>query len=134
LSFAMTTTKKQASSNSCGASNISGSMQKVSYFDCTLIGYFAHCYCGISYTPSCPACPSLLGATYLIATSHHGLFKGWLTADVVWAVPLQVQQLLIPGSMMDRIKSDQNGIIILFSHYVVLFPPKAGLVLRGVPV
>ncbi|XP_016057070.1 PREDICTED: signal peptide peptidase-like 3 isoform X2 [Miniopterus natalensis] len=35
--------KKQASGDSCGASgpaNISGRMQKVSYFHCTLIGYF----------------------------------------------------------------------------------------------
>uniref|UniRef100_G3WRJ6 Signal peptide peptidase like 3 n=1 Tax=Sarcophilus harrisii TaxID=9305 RepID=G3WRJ6_SARHA len=35
--------KKQASSDSCGApgpGNISGRMQKVSYFHCTLIGYF----------------------------------------------------------------------------------------------
>lgn len=35
--------KKQASGDSCGApgpANISGRMQKVSYFHCTLIGYF----------------------------------------------------------------------------------------------
>uniref|UniRef100_A0ABI7YVW2 Uncharacterized protein n=1 Tax=Felis catus TaxID=9685 RepID=A0ABI7YVW2_FELCA len=35
--------KKQANGDSCGASgpaNISGRMQKVSYFHCTLIGYF----------------------------------------------------------------------------------------------
>ncbi|NXV73302.1 SPPL3 protein, partial [Atlantisia rogersi] len=35
--------KKQANSDSCGApgpGNISGRMQKVSYFHCTLIGYF----------------------------------------------------------------------------------------------
>lgn len=35
--------KKQASGDSCSASgpaNISGRMQKVSYFHCTLIGYF----------------------------------------------------------------------------------------------
>lgn len=35
--------KKQASGDSCGApgpANLSGRMQKVSYFHCTLIGYF----------------------------------------------------------------------------------------------
>lgn len=35
--------KKQASGDSCGApgpANISGRMQRVSYFHCTLIGYF----------------------------------------------------------------------------------------------
>ena len=35
--------KKQASGDSCsapGPANISGRMQKVSYFHCTLIGYF----------------------------------------------------------------------------------------------
>ncbi|KAM9194028.1 signal peptide peptidase-like 3 isoform 3-T3 [Dugong dugon] len=36
----------------------------------------ANCYCGVSHSPSSPACPSLLGAIYLIATSHDGLFKG----------------------------------------------------------
>ena len=36
----------------------------------------AHCDCGISNSPSSPACPSLFGAIYLIATPHDGLFKG----------------------------------------------------------
>ena len=36
----------------------------------------AHCNCGISNSPSSPACPSLFGAIYLIATPHDGLFKG----------------------------------------------------------
>lgn len=35
-----------------------------------------HCYRGISHSPSSPACPSLFGAIYLIATPHDGLFKG----------------------------------------------------------
>lgn len=41
--------KKQANSDSCGApgpGNISGRMQKVSYFHCTLIGYFVGEYLG----------------------------------------------------------------------------------------
>ena len=36
----------------------------------------AHGYCGLSHSPGRPACPSLFGAIYLIATPHDGLFKG----------------------------------------------------------
>lgn len=55
--------KKQASGDSCGPpgpANISGRMQKVSYFHCTLIGYFVGKKDSL---PSSTACPQTMSSS-----------------------------------------------------------------------
>ncbi|ELK38200.1 Signal peptide peptidase-like 3 [Myotis davidii] len=74
--------KKQANSDSCGASgptNISGRMQKVSYFHCTLIGYFVGLLTAtVASRIHQAAQPALLSiwCHLLIATPHDGLLTG----------------------------------------------------------
>lgn len=56
--------KKQANGDSCGASgpaNISGRMQKVSYFHCTLIGYFVGKRTREAACDPLPDCPPSAG-------------------------------------------------------------------------
>lgn len=67
--------KKQANGDSCGASgpaNISGRMQKVSYFHCTLIGYFVGKRTGEAACDPLPDCPPSAGVNPDLAATEAG--------------------------------------------------------------
>lgn len=98
--------KKQATGEVPGPGNMSGRMQRVSYFHCTLIGYFvgkqttngqmdvkdlhcftvnmmlmcvlrsADCHCGLQDPSCCSACVALPGALHPAASAHYGLSEG----------------------------------------------------------
>ncbi|XP_029300775.1 signal peptide peptidase-like 3 isoform X2 [Cottoperca gobio] len=121
--------KKQAN----GEVPISGRMQRVSYFHCTLIGYFvgkqaidgrmdvkgqglycfsagsADCHCGLQDPSCCSARSALPGALHPTASAHYGLPEGRFAAHVVRALPHQDQQLPLPGGMMHPGINDQCG-------------------------
>ncbi|GAB5579121.1 signal peptide peptidase-like 3 isoform X1 [Prionailurus iriomotensis] len=94
--------KKQANGDSCGASgpaNISGRMQKVSYFHCTLIGYFVDNHEG-QVTVACEMTGAVLTGQpvpdpAVISEEHWKKSMGLLTATVASRIHRAAQPALL---------------------------------------
>uniref|UniRef100_A0A8D2EJ65 Uncharacterized protein n=1 Tax=Theropithecus gelada TaxID=9565 RepID=A0A8D2EJ65_THEGE len=116
--------KKQARVDSCGGpgpANISGHMQKVFYFHCTLMGYFVDLLTAtVASHIHQAAQPALL---CLVPFTLLPLLMMYLKGDLRWMwselFHSKTSKLPIPGSMMDHVESDQMPMIVLFSQLVV---------------